>query len=103
MGADRPKRGQDGTKRATKSFKVPNPALAKTLKRKSDLRFFGFKAVQDSLERPKKAPKRHLNGSKTFKKGIQRWTIFVQLFGQILEPFWGPFWSRGLIRPLRAL
>ena len=58
-----------GSKRPIKSFKVPKTCICKNLKKPSVFNgFWGAKAVQDSLERPKKAPKRHLKSSKGFKK-----------------------------------
>ena len=61
-----------------------NPAFAKTLKTIRVFRFLGSKAVYDSLGRPKKAPKRHLNGSKTFtNRGPTK--------GQIFTIFWTHF------------
>ena len=68
--------------------------------------FWGSKAVQDSLGRPKKAPKRHLKSSKTLKKQnlkINRiftncWTAFgaicwsksAQKGDQKGDRFWNP-------------
>jgi hypothetical protein len=58
-----------GSKRPIKSFKVPKTCICKNLEKPSVFNgFWGAKAVQDSLERPKKAPKRHLKSSKGFKK-----------------------------------
>ena len=58
-----------GSKRPIKSFKVPKTCICKNHKNPSVFHgFWGAKAVQDSLERPKKAPKRHLKSSKGFKK-----------------------------------
>ena len=68
LGPDRPKRGQ-----------VPKPCICKTLKTILLFQaFLGSKAVQDSLGRPRKAPKRHLKGSKTSKKkNIALWGVSV--------------------------
>ena len=61
------KRSQDGIKRPPRTSKYQKPAFAKTLEPLYFL-FLGYKAVQDSLGKPKKAPKRHLNDSKTTKR-----------------------------------
>jgi hypothetical protein len=59
--------GQSGPLRASKTH---TPAFAKKHK---NLQVFqgllGFKAVQDSLKKLKKAPKRHPKSSKASKKG----------------------------------
>ena len=77
-----------GSKRPIKSFKVPKTCICKN--HKNPLLFhgvWGAKAVQDSLERPKKAPKRHLKSSKGFKKVDPK-----------MEPILATFWiSFGLI------
>ena len=58
-----------GSKRPIKSCKVAKTCICKNLKRPLVFDgFWGAKAVQDSLEGPKKAPKRHLKSSKGFKK-----------------------------------
>ena len=49
--------------------------------------FLGSKAVQDSLGRLKKAPKRHLNSSKTSKTESKNGPDVYQL----LDNFWGNF------------
>ena len=58
-----------GSKRPIKSFKVAKTCICTNLKKPSVFDgFWGAKAVQDSLERPKKAPKRHPKNSKNSKK-----------------------------------
>ena len=55
---------------ALKSFKVPKNCILKNLKNTLFVfKFLGSKAAQDSLGRPTQAPERHLNSSKTSKKG----------------------------------
>ena len=57
----------------SRASQYQNPAFAKTLKNAHVLfSFLGSEVVKDSLERPKKAPKRHLNGSKTSTKRIPK-------------------------------
>jgi len=100
-----------GSKRPIKSFKVPKTCICKNHKNPSVFHgFWGAKAVQDSLERPKKAPKRHLKSSKGFKKVdpimepilATFWISFGLILGTILEPKtapegnrkWSHFWNR---------
>ena len=71
LGPDRPKRGHAAPKRVIKSFKVPKTCICKKLKNIfAFLRVLGSKAVQDSLRRAKKVPKRHLKSCKTSKKKV---------------------------------
>ena len=71
--------------------------------------FWASKAVQDSLGRPKKAPKRRLKSSKGFEKVHPKmepilttfWITFVALLGSILglksapegDQKWDQFWN----------
>ena len=82
-----------GSKRPIKSFKVAKTCICKNLKKHYVFHCFGAsKAVQDSLGRPKKAPKRRLKSSKGFKKVdpkmepilITFWITFGGLLGLIL-------------------
>jgi hypothetical protein len=60
-----PRRGQDETKRAIKSLKHQKSCIYKNLKKPSVFSgFWGPEASEESLRRLKKAPKRHLKGSK---------------------------------------
>ena len=67
--------------------------LQKPAKTFSFLRFWGPEASQESLKRPKKAPKRHPKNSKTPKKGIQHWTQKLTNFGPIFGQWWVPKWA----------
>ena len=89
LGPDWPKRDQDGPKRAIKSFRVPRTCICNNLKTLFVFfKFLGSKAVQDSLGRPKKAPKRHLNGSKTSnKKDLEIDQMFTNLLANFGDHF----------------
>ena len=83
-----------GSKRPIKSFKVAKTCICKKLKKHYVFRgFWASKAVQDSLGRPKKAPKRRLKSSKGFKKVDpkieQSLIIFWISFGALLGPILG--------------
>ena len=85
LGPDPPKRDQDEPKRAIRSFKKPKNCIYKKVVFAWDCRhFFILEASQESLKRPKKAPKRHPKSSKTPKKEIQNWTQKLTNFGPIL-------------------
>ena len=84
-----------GSKRPLKSLKVAKTCICKNLKNPSVFHgFWGAKAVQDNLERPKKAPKRHLKSSEGFKKVDPKiesilailLTSFGLILGYILKP-----------------
>ena len=108
-----------GSKRPIKSFKVAKTCICKNLKKHCSFHcFWASKAVQDSLGRPKKAPKRRLKSSKGFKKVDPKmepilttfWTTFGALLELMLEPKsapkgnqkWNHFWNR-LAPALRGL
>ena len=81
-----------GSKRPLKSLKVATTCICKNLKKPSVVYgFWGSKAVQDSLGRPKKAPKRRLKSSKGFKKVDPK-----------IEPILATFWttSAALVGPI---
>ena len=86
-----PRRSQDGPKRDIKSSKIQKAAIAKTLK--GHLKFFsGFRSPessQESLRKPKTAPKRHPKSSKTL-KNFPKWNLTKTIPELILEQFWGP-------------
>ena len=64
FGPDQPKREQDEPKRAIKSFKDQQSYIFKKVVFAWDcLHFFALEASQESLKRPKKAPKRHPKNS----------------------------------------
>ena len=84
-----------GSERPIKSFKVAKTCICKNLKQPAVFHcFWASKAVQDSLGRPKKAPKRRLKSSKGFKKVDPKmetilatfWTTFGALLDLILGP-----------------
>ena len=91
-----PRRGQDGPKRATKSFKDLKSCICKKLKKPSV--FQGFWGPEASQQRPMKAPKRHTKSSKTSKTRdpkmdpqiINFWTKFGPILGSIFGPEWAP-------------
>ena len=70
FGPDRPKEAKMGPRGPSRASKYRKPALANTLKNQRRSMFLGSKAFQDSLGRPKKAPKRHPKSSNTSKKVI---------------------------------
>ena len=97
-------------KRPLKSFKVAKTCICKNPKKHYVFHgFWASKAAQDSLGRPKKAPKRRLKSSKGFKKVDPKmepilttfWTTFGALLEPILEPKsapegdqkWDHFWN----------
>ena len=99
FGPDQPKREQDEPKRAIKSFEDTKSDIVKNLKKPSF--FVGFwdpEAPQESLKRPKKAPERSRESSKTFQKRspkidlkkVEFWSGFGSVLGSILEPKSGP-------------
>ncbi len=94
-----PRRAQEVAKRAIKSFKDPKSDIFKNLKKPSV--FLGFwdpEASQESLKRPKKAPRRSRESSKTFQKRspkidlkkVEFWSGFGSVLGSILGPKSGP-------------
>ena len=94
LGPCLPKRDQDEPKRAIRSFKKSKNCICKKVVFALDCRhFFILEASQESLERPKRAPKRHPKSSKTPKKRDPNWTQKLTNFGQILEQFWDPKWA----------
>ena len=89
------RRAKMGSKRPIKSFKVAKTCICKNLKKQCVFHgFWSSKAIQDSLGRPKKAPKRRLKSSKGFKKVDPKMepilTTFWTTFGVLLGPIPGP-------------
>ena len=82
-----PRRGQDEPNRAIQSFKGQYAPSSKTFKQLVFKGFWGPKASQESLKRPKKVPKRHPKSSKASKKGSKNWSKNQQ----VLDPFWDHF------------
>ena len=71
LGPDLPKRDIDEPKRAIRIFKEPKTCIYKKVVFAWDCRhFFTLEASQESLKRPKKAPKRHPRSSKSPKKKV---------------------------------
>ena len=94
-----PRRAQDEPKRAIKRFEDTKSDIIKNLKKPPF--FVGFwdpEASQESLKRPKKAPRRSRESSKTFQKRdpkidlkkVEFWSRFGSVLGAILEPKSGP-------------
>ena len=100
LGPDLPKRDQDEPKRAIRIFKEPKTSIYKKVVFAWDCRhFFTLEASQESLKRPKKAPKRHPRSSKSPKKKVWSWTQKLINFAPILEPKLGP--KMGIQKPLQ--
>ena len=95
--------GQEGAKmwprRPSKTPKTQKVAFAKTLK---NLQFFKVFGVQEPPKRalggPRRLPRGTQRAPKPNKKGIQKWTTKLSIFGPILEPFWGPFWGQNWLQ-----
>ena len=101
LGPDLPKRDQDEPKRAIRIFKEPKTCIYKKVVFAWDCRhFFTLEASQESLKRPKKAPKRHPRSSKSPKKKVWSWTQKLINFAPILEPKLGP--KMGPQKPLQT-
>ena len=84
-----------GSKRPIKSFKVAKTCIRKNIKQPAVFDgFWGSKAVQDSLGRSKKAPKRRLKSSKGFKKVDPKMEPILATFWTIFGALWSPFWSQ---------
>ena len=87
-----PRRGQDGPKRAIKSFKDPKSCICKNLKKHSVFKVFGVqRPPKRALGGPRRLPRGTQRAPKPNKKGIQKWTTKLSIFGQVLKPFWGSF------------
>ena len=85
-----------GPSRASKTRKA---AFPKPLKNHLFFKVFG---VQRLPKRASGGPRRLQRGtqraSEHNKKGIQKWTPKLTIFGPILGPFWGPFWGQKLLQ-----
>ena len=76
-----------GSKRLLKSLKVAKTCICKNLKKPSVFHgFWASKAVQDSLWRPKRDPKRRLKRSKGFKKVDPKMEPILATFWTNFEP-----------------
>ena len=72
MDENRPKREANDSKQPSKASKTQKAAFSKNIKKTmSFLMFLTTKASQESLKRPKKAPKRHPKNPRPQKIGIQ--------------------------------
>ena len=49
---------------------------------------------------PRRPPRGTQGAPKPQKKGIQKWTPKLTIFGPILGPFWGPFWGQNGLQNL---
>ena len=90
---------QDGPRLAQEGHqelqRIENLHLQKSLKNKFVFRFLGSKADQDSLRKPKKAPKRHQKSSRTSKKQeSQNGPKFYYFFDKLLDHFGINFWTK---------
>ena len=98
-----PDGGQEGAKMCprgpSKTPKTHKLAFAKTLK---TIQFFKVFGVQEPPKRalggPRRLPKGIQRAPKPNKKGIQKWTTKLSIFGPILERFWGPFWGQNWLQ-----
>ena len=94
---------QEGAKmrprRPSRASKTRKAAFAKTLKNHWFFKVFG---VQRLPKRASGGPRRLQRGtqraSEPNKKGIQKWTPKLPIFGPVLGPFWGPFWGQKLLQ-----
>ena len=77
-----PRRGEDGPKRATKSFKHPKSCICKNLK--NNMFFFKIFGVQRPPKRGSRGPRRLPRGTqrapKPEKNRIQKWTPKLLIF-----------------------
>ena len=72
LGSERPKRAKMSPKEPSGASKNQKPSFSKTLKNQCVFqRFLATEASQESLKRPKKAPKRHPKNPRPQKIGIQ--------------------------------
>ena len=95
-----PRRGQDGPKRAIKSFKEPKLLhLQTTLKNNRFFKVFGVqRPPKRALGSPRRLPRGTQRAPKPPKKGIQKCTPKVTIFGPILGRYWGSFWGPKLLQ-----
>ena len=90
-----PRRGQDGPKRATKSFKDQKSYIFKKWFSRETVCIFSLLRPPKRASRgPRRLPRGTQGAPKPQKKGIQKWTPKLTIFGPILGPFWGPFWGQ---------
>ena len=66
-----------GPREPSTASKRPNTCICKNIKILQDFADFESKAIQDSIGRPKKATKRHLNSFENLKKGSHEWDHFL--------------------------
>ena len=94
-----PRRGQDGLKRAIKSFKDPKICICKNLKKPAVFQgFWGPRLPKTASKSPRRLPRGTQRAPKPEKKGFQKWTPKLLIFGPVLGPFWGPFWVQNWLQ-----
>ena len=94
-----PRRGQDGPKRATKSFKDQKSYIFKKWFSRETVCIFSLLRPPKRASRgPRRLPRGTQRAPKPQKKGIQKGTQKLAIFGPILGPFWGPFWDPKLLQ-----
>jgi len=94
-----PRRGQDGLKRAIKSFKDPKICFCKNLKKPSVFQgFWGPRLPKTASKSPRRLPRGTQRAPKPEKKWIQKWTPKLLIFGPILGPCLGSFWGQNWLQ-----
>ena len=102
-------RGEDGPKRATKSFKDPTSCICKNLKnqyvfsKKNGSRGLPREAPQaheGSQEAPKERQDLKNKGSKNEPEKYEFLDIFLPILGAILGPEWAPEWVQSWFLPV---
>ena len=94
-----PRRGQDEPKRAIKSFKDQKSYIFKKWFSRWTVCIFSLLRPPKRASRgPRRLPRGTQRAPKPQKKGIQKGTQKLAIFGPILGPFWGPFWDPKLLQ-----
>ena len=94
-----PRRGQDEPKRAIKSFKDQKSYIFKKWFSHRTVGIFSLLRPPKRASRgPRRLPRGTQRAPKPQKKGIQKGTQKLAIFGPILGPFWGPFWDPKLLQ-----
>ena len=94
-----PRRGQDEPKRAIKSFKDQKSYIFKKWFSHRTVGIFSLLRPPKRASRgPRRLPRGTQRAPKPPKKGIQKLTPKLTIFGPILGPFWDPFWGLKLLQ-----
>ena len=94
-----PRRGQDEPKRAIKSFKDQKSYIFKKWFSHRTVGIFSLLRPPKRASRgPRRLPRGTQGAPKPQKKGIQKWTPKLTIFGPILGPFWDPFLDHFFLR-----